>query len=459
MTRPPTVQRLFSASSRPALQHLLCCLIVAACPVSTAVAADSPDTPGEQDFSATVDIEAEVQPSQPVVETPLGQFTADAWIQSTYRLSRASESEVLPDGRPRNVDGFFVDRAQLGAQVERGALSGRFALELTTRGAVAAVPRRAQVTWSVLLPDASDRVERGLHVTAGQQSIPFGLEVRAGHRDRWFADRTLGSSALFPGLTDAGVRAHGGFGPLRAEAGLMQGEPVTPSSRWNGYSPTRPVELSGRTGLDVGEKETTRLTIGISALLGEGFHVGRPAGTDGVTWVDYNENGTLDAGEVVGVPGRAAQRSHSFERWAIGGDMTSSVRTPGGLTLLQAEVIIAQNLDRGFLVSDPITAGLDLRQLSWFVALHHEFTFGLLVAFRHQFYDPHADFLDDRRGVRVVADAAVRGSDILLGWSPAPDVRLTGEFGINRDELGRNAQGEPENLDNNTMIFRLHVGF
>lgn len=394
----------------------------------------------------------------PATPSPL-RWSLSAWLQSTYRLSRLSENELLPDGRPRNQDGFFLDRAQIDGRVVHGPTAMRAAIELTTLGSVAVVPRRAYATYSLVLLDEDDRDELGIHVSVGQQSIPFGLEVRRGHRERWFADRSLGSSALFPGLTDVGIRAHGGAGPFRVELGAFQGEPVTVSSQWRGRSPTRTAELVGRTAFVIVDSHGTLATLGLSALHGTGFHPGRPASADAVGWLDFNENGVLDAGELIGVPGRAAQASQTFERWAFGGDFAAVHDSPYGRFALEGEVTIAQNLDRGLLISDPVAAGIDLRQLSWFAAARYHAPGGLLGGVRYDYYNPHGDFLDDRRGARFRTDAAQRTTTLLVGWSANPSLRVTAEVSLTRDLLGRDVRGEPRDLDNNQGALRLHAEF
>src|SRR5262249_41632921 len=134
-----------------------------------------------------------------------------------------------------------------------------------------------------------------------------------------------------------------------------------------------------------------------------------------VEWRDLNESGTLDTGELVGVPGRAATPSATFEHWALGTDLELSLRTPAGTTAVFGELVIAENLDRSFYVADPVQLGTSVRKVAAYVAAVQEILGWGLVGFRYNYYDPSSDLLDTRRGIAVPQDASIHTLSPLVG--------------------------------------------
>src|SRR5262249_28002384 len=141
---------------------------------------------------------------------------------------------------------------------------------------------------------------------------------------------------------------------------------------------------------------------GVSAETGMGFHEGTPTTKDQVVWRDDNGDGIVQATEVGVVPASSATPSETFRRFALGADARLIVRVPllGALTL-RAEIVRAQNLDRGIEYADPVGAGHDLRELGWYAGALQELTPWAMIGVRYDQYDPDQD-ASEREAVRVV---------------------------------------------------------
>ena len=170
------------------------------------------------------------------------------------------------------------------------------ALRTPRRTAWADANRGGQPTDSFLEGPVFDDAGH-LYVT----DIPFGRELVTSARERHFMERSQGSLALFPGEPDVGARLTGGAAFFRYSLAVMNGEPFderTGTREWNASK-----DFIGRLGVDVRPSAKVRVAGGVSALRGMGFHPGTDATKNLLQWQDLNENGALDSGETVAIPG------------------------------------------------------------------------------------------------------------------------------------------------------------
>ncbi|HWB79710.1 MAG TPA: hypothetical protein VG755_32325, partial [Nannocystaceae bacterium] len=340
-----------------------------------------------------------------------------------------------------------------------------FELELdgsTTRGPFVGV-RQAHV--SALWRHRDRKRPPYLMVTAGLTEVPFGYEVRLGQRDMPFMERTLGSLAMFAGPVDVGLRLRGGVGALRYDFAVMNGTPLDDRAGGpGGLDPTKRPDVAGRIGFEALPKRFA-IAGGVSFLWGTGFHAGTDATKNKVEWHDLNENGTLDTGELTSVPGTAALPSEKFKRWAVNADLQLGVRTKAGWTKLFGEATLATNLDRAYLVSDPVVTGSDLRQIQAYAALVQDATKWALVGARWDYYDANADLLDQRRGRFVPARAGIQTISPLVGAVLPTGVvkgfrgRIVLQYDVVLDKLGRDKRGVPLDLKNNQLTLRIQGEF
>ena len=270
-----------------------------------------------------------------------------------------------------------------------------------------------------------------------------------------FTERSLASRALFPSEYDVGARLWGGLGPVRYALAAEDGRP------YSGLTsvPVAEKTLVGRLGFAADRADTLTLGGGLSYLRGTGFHAGEAATKSQLLWSDANQDGLVTLNELEAVSGQAATPSETFARWALGGDLELAVRTPLGQTRIEAEAVMAANLDRGWLPADPVSTGYDLRELGWTVSAVQDVTQHGLVAFRAERYVPNSDLFEARRGDFIPTDTSV------LTLSPAVGLRAEGlgrlvlQYDYVVDFLGRDDLGQPIDLPNDQWTLRGQVEF
>lgn len=385
------------------------------------------------------------------------------WVQAQYQRNQLSEDQLGQGGLVLNQNRFMVRRGRIRVTGDWRWAAFDFELDgSTTRGPFVGV-RQANVSFVWRNPDAAK--PPFVMVSFGLTGIPFGHELRIGQREMPFMERSAGSLAFFPGPVDVGVRVRGGLGAFRYDLAVMGGNPLDDRANGpGGIDPTSKPDSSGRLGFEVRPGKIA-LGGGVSGLIGTGFHAGQDAQKSRLEWVDFNENGVLNSGETVAVPGRAATPSLTFQRWALGADLELSIRSKAGWTELAGELTIASNLDRDFLVADPIAFGADLREIQAYGYLVQELYGWALLGARYDYYDPNTDLLDRRRGVFVPASAAIHTLSPLVGAllssrsDPSFRARLMVQYDAIWDRLGRDERGVPANLRNNQLTIRVQGEF
>ncbi|AKF05643.1 porin [Sandaracinus amylolyticus] len=428
----------------------------------------------ERTREAAAPPEAVVAPAEPVApDSPsLGVpaqlqrwgFSLSGYVQAQYEWSDLSEDQLLQGGVVLNRNRFSIRRGRIRLAGEWEHVA--FEIELdgsTTRGPFFGLRR---TTVSALLRSPDSGLPPFVELSAGLTEIPFGHEVRQSQRDWLFMERSLGSLAFFRGPLDLGVRAQGGVGVLRYDVAVMGGTPLDDrAGQGFAVDPTSVPDVVGRVGVETVNERDFELAGGVSFLWGTGFHPGQDAVKGRLEWRDLNESGTLDTGEIVAIPGRAATPSLTFERWGVNLDAHAGVRTPIGWTRLFVEATLASNLDRSMFVADPIETGFDVRHLSAYAALTQEiFDWGLL-GLRYDYYDPNSDLVDQRRGLSVPADASIHTFSPLVGVRLPPEVapgfagRLVFQYDAILDALGRDARGVPADLRNDQFTVRVQGEF
>jgi len=386
------------------------------------------------------------------VTGPLG-VVLSGYAQAQYEHNQASEDQLQQGGAVLNQDRFLVRRARL--RVDRAWTWASTAIEVdgnTVRGASFGL-RRAEV--SLLWRNPNRDLPPYLRLTGGLSEIPFGFEMTESPRARFFTERSAGSLALFPGEPDVGVRLSGGVGFFRYAVAALNGEPIDDRPGRVAGDPNAAKEIVARFGVDTKPHEGSRIAGGISFLTGKGFHAGKDATKNGVTWRDLNENGSVDSGEITAVPAAAATPSQNFSRWAFGADLQGSLDTPIGKTRLYGEIFVAQNADRGFLVADPVATGSDLREVGFYGGFLQEIGRYAVVGFRTDHYDPNADVFDKRRGKLIPADASVHTYSPMIGAVLPDRVRLLLQYDVIVDSQARDSSGVPADLKNDRITFRL----
>lgn len=395
------------------------------------------------------------------VTPPLG-VRISGFLQGEYQQNRQSEDQLRQGGTPLNLNRFLVRRARLRFDRDWEYAAGSFEFDANTVRGVSIGIRRAEASLVYRGPAGENRPKLPYAaLTFGVTDIPFGTELELA-RTRPFMERSLGSVALFPSEADAGVKASGAVSFLRYAAALMNGEPLDN----NGFprDPNAAKDLVARVGVDVEPFPALRVTGGTSVARGRGFHAGEDAKKSALVWQDINgdgrilgTNGALQPGELSVLPGSAASPSQSYDRWALGLDAGVALRTPFGETRVFGEAFVATNYDRGLYGSDPITAGVDVRQLGAWVGVLQDVTRYGIVGFRAGVFDPNSDVLESRRGRILPLSQSVITLSPYGGLVLKDQAKLVLQYDFVRDKLARDERGVPADAKNDQFTLRLQV--
>lgn len=417
--------------------------------------------------ASPVEEEAPTETEAPAGSDLLSTFAQglhlSGYIQTQYEWSDLSEDQLLQGGAILNRNRLVIRRGRLRVTGRWDFVETDFELDAsTTRGLTVSV-RRASI--GVAAREHADDLTPLVRLRAGLSEIPFGHELRFSQRDLPFMERTTGSLSFFRGPVDVGARLDGGLGFFRYDLAVVSGTPLDDRAGATSLDPTAAPDVVGRLGVALDLSPEVQLNGGLSFLWGTGFSPGQDATSNHLEWRDLNESGTLDTGEIVAIPGRAAIPSSTFEHWALGADLELTARTALGTTSVFGEFVIAQNLDRAFFIADPIVLRAPVRELSAYLAIAQEvFDWGLL-GFRYDWYDPNSDLFEQRRGIAVPGDASIHTLSPMVGARLPEGLvdgfrgRLVFQYDVILDALGRDARGVPTDLKNDQFTLRVQGEF
>lgn len=412
---------------------------------STGLVDQSPHPP-----KGEVKLQPAVNGNRPIDISGYGQFQYESHADSADQLRQG--------GALLNQNRFSVRRMRLEV-ARRYQYSGYLVeIDANTSNGPAIGLHRAE--GSLFYQGPNREQPTLLELTAGLLKLPFGYETPESSRSRWFMERTTASRAFFPNEVDVGARLHGGWRFLRYGVALTNGEPKgTKATTFQLQDPNAAKDVTLRIGAEVPLGTQLRFLGGISYLAGKGFSAGQDATKSRVVWNDNNQNGQVDVSqnELVGVPGMSAIPAQNFRRWAVGADLRLMAKTLLGWTTLFGEAVVATNLDRGLVVSDPIVTGRDLRQFGWHAGFTQEVSRYAIVGFRYDSYDPDSDITDSRGGDILPANQTISTYAPLVGLTLPERARLILEYDVVRDRLGRDRTGVPTDLANDAWVLRLQV--
>lgn len=408
--------------------------------------------------------EKRVEEARPQVETAGPGVSLHGLVQADYQVRQSSQDQINPDtGLPLNQDRFLIRRARLGVSMKR--TYGEGGLELDANTVSGPAVRLLEARASVLLP--GDGPVPLVMASIGVLKVPFGFEVGQANHSRLFLERSTVARALFPDAGegyDLGARLQGGWRFLRYAVAVQNGE-LLGSGRFAGLDPNHQKDIAGRAGVDSDIAEGFHISGGFSVLRGTGFHEGTAATKGSVTWMDYNSNGTVDAGELIGSRGYAPGASSKFSRFAIGGDLQFSMTLPRlGKTTIYGEVYSGNDLDRGVVPADPLSAPKgqqehSFRELGYYAAITQELGRHLMIGVRYDYYDPDRDSYRSTMGNVVPRDMSYRSLAVAAALIGPEWGRLIAEFDLNRNHLGLDASGNPANMADNVFALRGEVRF
>ncbi len=382
---------------------------------------------------------------------------------------QSSQNEITQDGEPLNENRFLVRRGRLRGESDRGYFHGAVEIEANTiKGPIVRpINVEASFKYPAERPYPSPVVDPALVrddgkpwfiVTTGLFRTPYGFEVPEPENSRPWLERTTVSNALFPQSFDLGLRVLGGYRFARYSLGIMNGAPIGERA-FPGRDPNESKDLVFRVGATTDVTESVHVEGGLSGLTGRGFHRGNPATKDQVVWRDLKEDTVIDPAELVAIAGSPASPSESFKRFAIGADLRASIRVPVlGMFGARFEITRASNLDRGLFFADPVVAGRDLREIGWYVGAHQEITKWAMVGVRYDRYDPDSD-AREREPYALVPRSFAQSTWSFSAAGRLSFARLIAQYDLRSNALGRDANGAPATLKDDSFTLRAEVRF
>jgi len=389
----------------------------------------------------------------PWVVPPEG-LSLKGYLQSQYETHQDSQDQLTQAGTTLNQDRFSIRRARVSLTGEWQYAALALELDANTTSGPQVDLRKAEAS----LQYRPDRKRPPiLMATLGLFDVPFGYELVESPRTRLFMERSVASRAFFPAEPDLGLRLSGALGFFRWTIAGQNGEPLGESSPFVLQDPNAAKDVVFRFGIDTQPLRVLQVAADVSSLRGRGFHGGTAATSATIQWKDLNEDGVIQPYELIPVPGADATPSSNFDRWAVGGDLRASVQSLLGVTKVYGEFTIAQNLDRGLYIADPVVTGVDQRELGYYIGIVQDVTPWGVVGLRYDHYDPNFDAVDKRQGKLLPF------SEGISTWSPLaalvlPDrARLVVQYDVIRNAFARTATGVPTSLPDNVFTVRLQV--
>jgi hypothetical protein len=381
-------------------------------------------------------------------------LSLNGYVQSQYESHQDSQDQLAQGGAPLNQDRFSIRRARvtLVGEWQYAAL----ALELdgnTTSGPQVDL-RKAEASLQYR-PDR--RRPPIVMATVGLFDVPFGYELVESPRTRFFMERSVASRAFFPAEPDLGLRLAGALGFFRWTIAAQNGEPLGEKSNFVLQDPNKAKDVVFRFGFDSQPLRDLQLAADVSSLHGTGFHAGTDATSATLQWKDLNEDGVVQPYEINGVPGASATPSANFDRWAVGLDLRMTYRSWLGDTKVYGEFILAQNLDRGLYIADPVATGVAQREMGYYIGAVQDVTKWGVVGLRYDFYDPNSDAFDKRGGKLLPYSEAITTWSPMVGLVLPDRARLLVQYDAIRNAYGRTTAGVPTSLKDDVFTLRLQV--
>ncbi len=390
--------------------------------------------------------------SRPWVIPPEG-ISFGGYVQSQYESHQNSQDQLFQGGVLQNQDRFLIRRARVSAVGEWEYVALALELDGNTVLGPQVDLRKAEASIQYR-PDR--RKPAIVTATLGQFDTPFGYELVEVPRTRWFMEDSMAARALWPGTSDIGARFSGALSFFRWTIAALNGQPLGELSPYALQDPLAVKDVVFRFGVDITPRNDFHIAGDISSSHGKGFHAGTDTTKSTLQFQDPGD-GVVRPGTITATLGQTGTASQSFERWAVGADVRAHYRWWLGVTKLYGELVVAQNMDRGLFVADPVSTGVDTRELGFYVGLVQEIGRYGAVGFRFDTYDPNSDAFDKRRARTFPYSQAITTYAPLAGVTLQDRARLVFEYDFIKNALARDATGVPTSLKMDTWTLRLQV--
>ncbi len=272
--------------------------------------------------------------------------------------------------------------------------------------------------------------EHEFKLAVGQFNYPFGYEIEYSSSKRDFPERSLAENRLFRGERDRGMTLTW-TAPryIQANLGFVQGYGIE-NSTFTWFDPTKQKDLIGRVKSSFG-----MFDVGVSGYWGETYTPGSapvaavPASTK---WLDSNENGAIDVGEVTTTPAVAAKAAGAAIntdkiRYGIDAQAYFDVLSVGG-TAVRGEFFYGEDYQRTSVDVVGVSKG-------WYLWLSQTLGTKFGAAVRYDFFDPnvHNDYTEsDPAKLAVLKNDATGTMSLAMHYFWDANVRITAAYDMFR---------------------------
>ncbi len=320
-----------------------------------------------------------------------------------------------PNGDTSNTSFFRIRRSRARITYNPSPYAS-FTIELepiVTGGPVPGSGTAARnIEADAIAPFANGRAK--LVFGAGIFKVPFNFETPQSDADRPFVERSFMQRNMFPADFDTGLHADFTWEKkLLVTAAVLNGHTIGEQ------------DFTVVPDLNRGKDLTLRLNYDFGAL-------------------DVGASGYFGRGQVVD---GAKLRFKQFNRWAIGGEaaLHHTFSKPLGQTAVYAEIVVAENMDRGTIAAGnlpkiPDDIGADVvnkKELGAFARIEQNLTRQFIVGFRWDWYTPDYAIASNGRhtlgavfvvnmgkGLRTMIEYD-HAMDNVHATGPAPSMRVT----------------------------------
>jgi hypothetical protein len=354
--------------------------------------------------------------------------------------AQGSVDELDPATRqPLNQERFSIARAWVRMAGHYGLVRGLVIVEGSTRSGPAMRLLATEVGLSYPTQKRPPTAEAAL----GLFNIPFGAENQELAPRRMFLEPATWVNAIFPGRRDLGLRVAGSYAFVRGQLAVMNGNP-SGSAALPVVDPNHAKDVLGRLGAHGKLLGVLDSALGVSGLLGTGFHAGTAPTMDTLTARDVNGDGIVQTSEIQLVAGSPGEPSANFARAALGVDASVAYGLFDlGQGRVDAELIVAKNADRASFVADPVSSGRNFWELGLTLALRQLVTRHAELGLRYDLYDGDRD-ASTRLGSSVVPTSArVTTWTLAAAFCTYPSLRVTLQYARQHNPFGRDLSGAP----------------
>lgn len=302
-----------------------------------------------------------------------------------------------------------------------------------------------------------------LKFKVGLFPVPFTYQNQSQRAfEIFFVERALFVDAYIPGRYDLGAAISGNIWSVDWILAVQNGEPLGADFAYQ--DPNSAKDYAGRVQVKGELVGGVHAALGVSFLKGTGFSPGTAPTKDSFDWRDLNEDGRVTVSELIPIPGAPGRASENFDRWGLAGDVRiwGEIPTLGQLRI-DAEIAVGKNLDRFVASADPIFLGRDQRGLGFYASITQHLTKYAEVGLRYDQYEPNIDDLELFEGRSVLTRRTFKtysaGVSGRLPLSSRAHARVHVEYAYQQNSLGRDASGQPAQLDNGATRLRFEVVF